>query len=1196
MKSVVQKIYSIITIFLMVGFVSVSNATHIVGGELTYKSLGNNRFELRLVIRRDCINGADSVYFDKPAQISIFYGDCQLAWRVGINGRIDMDFISEDTLQENINSGCINPGQKVCVHESVYTKIINLPYTDRGYIIAYQRCCRNQTLTNIENPLQTGTTYAVVIGKDDLLRGNSNPQFRPFPPLYVCVDRAFTYDHSAADVDGDNLVYSFCRPNSGKTLADPKGYAGPPPYDSVIFRNGYTLNSLTNPFGAGIPLKINPATGEITGTPNTVGQFLIGVCVTEYRNGVKMSYTSRDFEINIVPCGATPTAAFDITSNVCNGLTQSFSDKSTGAASIQWFFEYPNNLNATSTSSNPSYTFPRSGTYTVVLVARNAGCNDTIKKTITLIPSTIVPDFSSKYKCDPDLKIEVTNNSTSGSAISSYNWTLSAVGKPNQNSIDKDPTFNINSGGTYSIKLVITDINGCKDSLTKTQIVNVIDVNLISDRILCKGDSVRLISNPNRNFTYVWTPINGLNLSDPSNPNASPEVTTTYKVVILDAVSGCKSEQQVTLDVRNKIGLTISGDTATCDGKISLTGTSDSTSIFEWSYNSNFNPIEYTGTTFNGTIRGDRTLYVRASKGECREVRVVKLLDRSLDLGYTRENKICDKDSFNLIVRNNKAGDNITIEWKPSNLISSGQGTLNPKLNTSGPGVYVVTFNAKNQFGCEKTDTISLTISPTIKPDIKVETVCGSLKIKVATDYSGKVRWNFGDGTGTSTKNMDEYTYSKPGKYTVTLNADTLCAVPSSVDIVVVKLDLNLKDSLSICPEDPLTLNVGASNDFIYQWQPDTCFVNSKIANPTLKNPKNGWYKVTYSDKLDSTCTKTDSVYVAFPTGSISINSHQEIICRPDTIELNVTSTNLDRIEWCTADGKVIGSGSKIDVIVSGDLTIIVKGYFANCLVRDTTRIKFQDVTVNIEGPENKCVNDTIRLKAVPSNADWTYEWTPKTGIIGSSNGSEILVNVTKSTTYTVTVKDTLSGCVWTDSHTVNVSDIGNVIFAKADPEVIVVGSSSQLTTIQGANYKYLWSPNDSSLNAIDIYNPIATPKKTTSYTVTVTDPNGCTATSTVTVKVGPCDEFVFVPNAFSPNNDGKNDQFRVRAISLKSMELVVYNRWGQEMYKSTNIGSGWDGTFDGEKLGPDVYAWCVRFTCPDDKSYSLKGNVSLLK
>lgn len=121
-------------------------------------------------------------------------------------------------------------------------------------------------------------------------------------------------------------------------------------------------------------------------------------------------------------------------------------------------------------------------------------------------------------------------------------------------------------------------------------------------------------------------------------------------------------------------------------------------------------------------------------------------------------------------------------------------------------------------------------------------------------------------------------------------------------------------------------------------------------------------------------------------------------------------------------------------------------------------------------------------------------------------------------------------------------------------------------------------------------------PTKTTAYTVTVTDQFGCTATASVTVKVISCEESLFVPNAFSPNGDSKNDEFRVRSNFISDIEIVVYNRWGQEMYKAKDAEAGWNGTFNGEKLGPDVFGYCVIYTCPDNTKHTKLGNVSIIK
>ncbi len=1198
MKSILKILYTLIIYGSLCSFSTDLNATHIVGGEFTYKALGFGKYQLRLIIRRDCINGADSVYFDQPAEIGVFYGDNQPAYTIGYDGVILLPFIKEDTLQENVNSACFTPGQLVCVHEAVYESIITLPSNERGYILAYQRCCRNKTITNIITPEETGATFTISISVNDQVRSNSNPLFRAFPPIYVCLNNPFRYDHSASDVNGDSLVYSFCLPYVGRSVADPKGVPSRPPYTEVTLRPEYSISNLTNPGGTGIALKIDPITGEITGTPNTIGQYLIGICVTEYKNGRKYSYTRRDFQLNIVPCGSVPIAEFKINSTICDGLTQRFSNNSTNANSILWYFDFVNNRNATSTNNNPSYTYPSPGTYTVVLVAMNNGCNDTLRRVIKVANTALKAAFSAKSVCDPDKKIILVNNSTTGTNIISYDWTISLQGDPDKKSTLKDPAILISKNGDYTIKLVIIDENGCEDSISQVLSVIPLEVNLIPSKIHCKGDSIRLVINPNKIYTYTWSPTTGLDLSDPSNPNASPIVTTTYKVTITDPASGCKDEKELTLNVHNRIALIVTGDTITCDGRIRLMAMSDSTTIFDWSFNPSFNPKEFIGDKFVTEIKGNKVVYVRSSIGECRDIRQINLLDHSLNLEYTKINNICETDSINFVIKNQDPQDTLMISWSPDSLIRTGQGTLNPKVNYKGPGRYILVFKIKNQYGCELSDTIIFNVGGSIMPDFKVEEECGSLKVIVSTDYKGKIRWDFGDGKGTATTPRVEYTYMMPGKYIITLYPDTMCGKPTMQEVNLVDLSQKFTDTLNICPEDPPVLNVGANSKFKYQWQPDSCFVDAKVANPTLKARKTGWYKVTYYDEQNPNCTKTDSIYVYFvDTINIDLFADHYFICKDDTIKVWAKHPFLDSLIWCSTDGKVLGTTDTINVVLNSETKIIFKGYRFQCQFTDSITIGTKFPDFSIVGPDLKCEEDTIKLNVNPFIKDFVYKWTPKEKIIGPTDQHEICIVVNETTTYYLLACDTLSGCIsQVDSHTVTIPSIRKDIFVNAVPPIIIVGAKTQLTTIQGPGYTYRWEPNDGSLSAIDIYNPIAMPMETTTYTVTVTDQNGCSASASITVVVNACEEAVFVPNAFSPNGDGKNEVFRVRNITLKSMELVVYNRWGQEMYKSNDINSGWDGSYDGKKLAPDVFAWHLRFTCPDDKSYLRKGNVSLLK
>ncbi|MCC6816579.1 MAG: gliding motility-associated C-terminal domain-containing protein [Saprospiraceae bacterium] len=1200
MNYLIDKFLKTLSLILLICTMNVDvKATHIVGGELTYKSLGGGRFELRLVIRRDCINGADSVYFDNPAELGVFYTDYQPAYQVGDDGRFTLPFIKEDTLKEGINSSCFVKGNEVCVHEAIYQGIITLPYTEKGYIIAYQRCCRNTILSNIVNPLETGATYSVRITEFEIRNNNSNPQFAPFPPIYICLNKSFKFDHSAIDANGDSLVYSFCRPNIGRTISDPKGFPSRPPYDSVVFSTGYSLNSLLNPNGSGVPLQINPKTGEITGIPNTLGTFLVGVCVTEYKKGVKGSYTIRDFELNVVSCGVVPTADFELISNICDGLTQSFSSKSVNANTLKWFFDFPNNLNASSNSQNPTFTYSTPGIYTIVLVAENGGCTDTLKKTIKVIMDPdLDADYSLNTQCNPDHQILVSNQSK-GSNLKTFEWTLSSIGQTDQISTDKDPLFKVDTGGIYTVKLVITDDNGCQDTLVKSIEVNEIKVSLIGDKSICKGDSVRLVDNTNGNYEFKWSPINGLNLSNPKNPLASPDTTTTYTVVISDTVSGCTLEKQITLSILNQIDLDLSGDSVTCDGKINLFARSDSVNIFDWSFDSDFDSIVFRGNSFDTIIKADRTIYVRAGSGECRLVREVKLINNSLNLDYNSIISACLGDSVDIDLKNLNSGDTVDIQWYPDSLFLSGSNTFNPKLISLKSGEFIIYFTVKNQKLCQLEDTIRIQIADTITPDIQVVEECGSLKVLVSTNYKGRIRWDFGDGIGSSVNVKDEYTYTKSGKYIITLNADTVCSRSARFEVNIVQLNQTLKDSVTICPEDALIINIGADSKYKYQWFPDSSFIDPTLPNPELKFKTSGWYKFTFFDQQNPNCSFTDSVYVNIPTGFVlKIDTiPTQVICDRDTLQFTVTS-NVDSIIWYDDSGLILGKGKSVIVIVDKDVKITVKAFYFGCELTDSVLLKFvKNPNFQIEGLSNVCVNDTIQLSVKPDISGLIYDWTPKEAIIGASDGSTILVNPSQTTTYTVTIRDTINGCIWqSNSHVVNVSDIQNKIFANAEPPLIIIGAKSQLITIENTKYSYVWEPNDSSLNSTTIFNPIAMPNKTTTYTVTVTDENGCTATASVRVIVNSCEESVFLPTAFSPNGDGKNDTFRIRFIDLKSIELIVYNRWGQELFKSIDINSGWDGTFNGSKLSPDVFGWHLRFTCPDQKSYSRKGNVTLLK
>ena len=307
----------IATTFLFLSLLpNYSLARHIVGGEMSYTCLGNGDYEIQLLIYRDCLSGGGD--FDEEANIAIYQCgntiDCSLLQQ----GSQSLNFtvpLKGVTLANHPDVTCLLP--QICIEQGVYKFRTSefqffLPQVNNSYHIVYQRCCRNETITNINSPEETGSTYTVEITPEAQLACNTSPQFNTFPPAVICTNKPFQFEHKAVDAEGDSLVYAFTAPLLGGGLdLSIEGRATclgvtpnpscPPPYNQVSFIGG-AFNNL-HPFGD--DLQINPANGIISGTPTLQGHYVASISVAEYRNGQLLSTIQREFQITITDCEQT---------------------------------------------------------------------------------------------------------------------------------------------------------------------------------------------------------------------------------------------------------------------------------------------------------------------------------------------------------------------------------------------------------------------------------------------------------------------------------------------------------------------------------------------------------------------------------------------------------------------------------------------------------------------------------------------------------------------------------------------------------------------------------------------------------------------------------------------------------------------------------------------------------------------------
>ncbi len=491
----IKKQTRLLLLLLTMLFGMTADAAHIIGGDITYRCLSSGKYIFTLKLYRDCFGGGAP--FDSapgapfPGTVTIYQGNSNVP--LTFNG---LNFISLPPPQitkvlPNLSNPCLDPPADVCVEEGVYTFEIDLPVISESYHVVYQRCCRNGTVTNILNPGATGETWYVELTPAAQQVCNSSPTFDDFPPIVICAGEPIDFDHGATDPDGDDLVYELCTPFTGGgtdtgNAESPGGVAPnpdlPPPYTSVSFINPpYNFNF---PLSASPALAINSNSGFMTGVPNATGQYVVGVCVTEFRNGQVLSRVFRDFQFNVEQCEFNVKA--DIAEddvimlqdkqyyvvNACGLNSVNFQNQSTqvsNISSVLWEFDIGGSM-VTSTQWSPTIDFPGTGTYYGSLFLNpnvtSGACNDTALIEVNVFPG-IMSDFEFAYDTCVAGPVTFTDLSVSGAgpgSIVSWEWSF---GDGNVSNL-QNPVHTYQIPGEMPAQLLIRDTNDCTGLQTKT--------------------------------------------------------------------------------------------------------------------------------------------------------------------------------------------------------------------------------------------------------------------------------------------------------------------------------------------------------------------------------------------------------------------------------------------------------------------------------------------------------------------------------------------------------------------------------------------------------------------------------------------------------------------------------------------------------------------------------------------------------
>jgi len=1110
----------VITIILSVFLVN-AFAAHIKGGFITYRYLGpgiinssNLRYRITLTIYMTCDNLGPG-QLSNPINLTVFRGDGTTQF-----DNPSVNITNQYRLGKGADEPCITGDQSGCYYTIVEYELnsYELPVSADGYTISYQRCCRIPGMDNILNSASVGNTYSIKIpGTASAVPNanrNSSPDFKVNDTAVVCGGSYFSFPLDAIDPDGDVLVYTLCTAFDGGSTNEPApNPAAQPPYGTVSYQGGF---SGAQPMGPEV--TINPTTGLLSGVAPTItstGEYVVTVCVTEYRNGIFLAESRKELHIRVRDC-IPLIARLDPKPVTCDGFNVSFSNAEMlpSGSNYEWNFGDPASgpLNFSS-SPTPSHPFTDTGIFTIKLKVFLAGglCADSTTSIVKVYPG-FFPGFNINPPFCKGIPVQFTDQTTSNYGIpTGWRWNFGNNAATNDSSTAKNPSYTYPDAGIYTVKLVVSNTFGCTDSTTRQ--VTITDNPTLrvipKDTTYCSLDSVTLTATGTGNFN--WTPATNMIGANTATPTVFPSVPTQY-FVSLNA-NGCVSRDSVTVNPVNNVTASITASATT----------------------------------------------------------------------------ICEQDTITLTGNSNYTN-NVTWLWSPPGSLEKATAKVT-KAFPPGNTQYVLT--ARWGRSCTANTTQNITVNPLAVPNAGNNAAICKGQGTAQLQASGGIRYQWIPATGLSNPNIANPVAapSVTTTYKVLVGVAGCTATKAdSLTVLVRELpEANLVDDTLICSIDTLRLltNPAAS----YVWSPDY-MINSLTASSPLVSPDvPSVYYTILTDQFG--CVKEDSIVIDVKLFVTVDAGNDTVICRTDTFHIRTVSDALS-YQWSPAT-YLNSDKTKNPVATPLDsfITYRVIGNIGKCQSRDSVTVRTVPYPIaTINNPPGICFGGSATLQAGGGSS---YTWTPVTFLSASNIAAPVSVNPTVDMLYTVSVSDSF-GCPKADTASTWVRVRPPVLAETGIRDTsIVIGQSIQMNASGGD--QYIWEPAQ-WISDINTPRAIATPEENITYKLTVTQlPENCSGTDTVRITVFKLPPSFYVPTAFSPNGDGRNDVLRPKALGMRSIRFFrVFNRLGQLIFETTQLDKGWDGFYKGNPQDPAAYVWMAQGETYKGELITRKGSAVLIR
>lgn len=1158
---------------------------------LTTADNGNLVYRVTLEVYRDCRSG--QVPLDDNIKMGVYVDYDERA----LYKEVSFTLIENYEVDPPGTVLCDFYDSRVCVEYGFYQGTIQVPPSNTGYHMTYVRCCRNKQ-DNITDqagtPNQGQTYYCYIPGK---LYENSSPVFSGVPSPYMCSSDTTTFDFSAYDKDGDKLTYKLVHPYAGGAL----GASAPDPaaqyddIDSVQFRAGYTY---TTPFGNtnGSFVTVDAQSGLTTIFAPDPGSYIMAVEVTETRDGVKLSTVRMDLQILVLKC--PPNDRPNITA--IDGQDFTIEEGEPLCFSVK--VNDPDGDNVKVTAKGPIY------------------------------------DGSNNYQGP---KAILYTQEGVGKTDAKLCWT------PECGQARDEP---------YFVTLTAQD-DGCPPKFNTADFSITVTPFIGSDEIIgpltvCRYKlSTYTAVDPNENSIFKWMPVGGTIVGKVDSSVVQIYWYDTVARLAMAEVSqfGCVGDTtEIEVIVRESPPLPeILGKDTICEVEMGLSYTTklfDATNTYTWEIDGGTLASTDKNVANIGTygLQGFTIKVVEANSTGCVSDTakldvVVSVPDPKL-IGPTR---VCPYSSDVRYFVPNTSGS--VFSWGISGGLLTSIKSDTVYVSWGGLGTGTITVTETNRFGCKsapytlnvvKDHLLDVTI-----PRGPIDACEFDLGVPYETDdVSGSVfTWDIVGGTqssGDSSHSISvDWGAAGTGKVGVQQKAYDLvngkiCLSPMLyMDVVIHPRPSGnlLSGPTELCQlQDTAEYSVTGWSNSTFEWAIDGQVLSESTNTLKWLWSTAGTFSLTVVEVSEFGCRgpEIEQIIVVNPKPQTSAITGPDVLCVGDWMT-NVYSVTGDVNSQYTWDigGSISFTGQGTNqVVVDWDSTLpggylrVVETSDKGCAGDERyLEVLFDRLDIDLRFVSVGTPDDRMHISWQYGNSSSANSFTIEKRVPGDPIWTQVAIVSGTIFDYTETNINTDESAF--EYRVTALNKCGDLISSEIHTSILLKAFGDEDFNVHVEFSDYLGWDNgvqnyeiNTSVNSMP-YVPVmgALPNTLVIVVRQETEYRKCFRVQAFELGGGEetswsnevCFTYrpaVYVPNAFTINNDNLNETFGFKTVAVKSLEIEIYNRWGELLFSSDDINARWDGTYNGEIVPVGTYLYQIKFTDFEDKPYYKSGTVHLIR